>query len=138
MAPTRARAWSSISPGRSVGSRVSASFTRASIFGPTPGTDRSRPASTAARNSSGVRTPSARAISTERLVVSPRKRPSPTSPGTSSRSSSRSSAISPVSTSSRSRASIPGPIPRSWRMRRVRTSSSTGTGAARIVSAARR
>ena len=65
-------------------------------------------------------------------------RPSPISPGTSSRSSSRSSAISPVSTSSRNRPAIPGPIPRSSRTRSVRTSAVTGAGLERIVSAARR
>ena len=62
----------------------------------------------------------------------------PISSGASSRSSSVSSAISPVSTSSRSRASIPGPIPRSRRTCPFRTRSATGTAAARIVSAARR
>ena len=41
-------------------------------------------------------------------------------------------------TSSHSRASIPGPIPRSSRTRQVRTSSATGRAAGRIVSAARR
>ena len=139
IAPTSARARSSSSPGWRRGLPRERLRSRAPrVFGPTPGTARSRPAATAARNSSGVRTPSARAISTERFVVSPRKRPRPTSPGTSSRSSSRSSAISPVSTSSRSRASIPGPMPRSSRTRPDRTSGSIGTGAARIVSAARR
>src|SRR4051794_36698664 len=44
----------------------------------------------------------------------------------------------PVSTSSRSRASMPLPIPRSARTRPDRTSSLTGTDAPRIVSAARR
>ena len=46
--------------------------------------------------------------------------------------------MSPVSTSSRNRASIPGPIPRSSRTRPARTRPATGTGADRIVSAARR
>ena len=41
-------------------------------FGPTPGTERSRPAAAASRSSSPVRMPSAWAISTERLAVSPR------------------------------------------------------------------
>ena len=48
------------------------------------------------------------------------------------------SARRPVSTSSRSRASIAGPIPRSSRTRPCRTSSATGAGVARISSAARR
>src|SRR5256714_7034230 len=46
--------------------------------------------------------------------------------------------MAPVSTSSRSRASIPGPIPRSSRARPARTRAPTGTAAPRIVSAARR
>ena len=46
--------------------------------------------------------------------------------------------MSPVSTSSRSRASMLGPIPRSRRARPDATSSATGTGVARITSAARR
>ena len=59
-------------------------------------------------------------------------------PGASSRSSSVSSAISPVSTSSRSLASMLPPIPRRRRTCPARTSSATLTGAERIVSAARR
>src|SRR5215210_4592748 len=58
--------------------------------------------------------------------------------GASSRSSSTSSAMVPVSTSSRSRASIPGPMPRSSRTRPDRTSWPTGTAAPRMVPAARR
>ena len=72
--PTSSRAWLSSSPrgGRGSSSRASASSSCASSFGPTPGTSRSRPAAAAARNSSGVCTPSARAMSTDRLAVSPR------------------------------------------------------------------
>src|SRR3712207_8049711 len=55
------------------------------------------PISAASRNSSTVRTPSARPISSARFGVSPRKRPRPTSSGSTSRSSSFSSAISPRS-----------------------------------------
>ena len=58
--------------------------------------------------------------------------------GDSSRSSSASSAIWPVSTSSRSFVSIERPIPRSERTRPDRTSSSTEAADPRIVSAARR
>ena len=54
IAPTSARAWPSSNPRGGAGSRASASTIRASNFGPTPGTDCSRPASTAARNSAGV------------------------------------------------------------------------------------
>ena len=74
MPPTSSRARLSSSPrcGRGAASRASASSSRASVFGPMPGTARSRPAAAAARSSSGVRTPSARAISTERLALSPR------------------------------------------------------------------
>ena len=111
IAPTSARAWPSSNPRGGAGSRASASTIRASNFGPTPGTDCSRPASTAARNSAGVRTSSARASSNDRFVVSPRERPRPTSPGTSSRSSSRSSAISPVFTSSTQPRLDPRPDP---------------------------
>ena len=53
-------------------SRASAASSCASIFGPTPGTSRSRPSAAASRSSSGVRTPSARASSTERFAPSPR------------------------------------------------------------------
>ena len=53
-------------------SRASASRRRASVFGPTPGTSRSRPAAAASRSSCGVLSPSARAISTDRRAVSPR------------------------------------------------------------------
>ena len=58
--------------GRGSPSRRSASRICSSSFGPTPGTARSRPSAAASRNSSGVWTCSARAISTERLAVSPR------------------------------------------------------------------
>ena len=44
----------------------------ASVFGPIPGTVRSRPAAAASRSSSAVRTSSARASSTERFAPSPR------------------------------------------------------------------
>ena len=65
-------------------------------------------------------------------------RPSPTSSGETSLSSSSSSAIRPVSTSSRSLASIPGPIPRSSRTRPACTRSAIGALVSRISSAARR
>ena len=70
MPPTSSRARSSRSPrrGRGSASRASASSSRASVFGPIPGTVCSRPAAAASRSSSGVRMPSARAISTERLA----------------------------------------------------------------------
>ena len=68
----------------------------------------------------------------------PSRRPSATSSSGVDRRSSVSSAISPVSTSSRSRASMPRPMPRSSRTRPCRTSEATGTGAARTSSAARR
>ena len=51
--------------------RASASSSRASVLGPTPGTSRSRPPPRRP-GTSGVRTPSARAISTDRLAPSPR------------------------------------------------------------------
>ena len=139
--PTSSRARRAGGPrgGRGSPSRASASRICASIFGPTPGTSRSRPAAAASRNSSGVRTPSARAISTERLALrargSARARPGP---GASSRSSSASSAISPVSTSSRSRASIPArsrAAPAPGRPARARPPAPRSRGS---VSAARR
>ena len=78
-----------------------------------------------------------RAMPVIRSALSPSMRPRATSPSASRRSS-VSSAISPVSTSSRSFASMPRPMPRSSRARPCRTSGSTGTGAARISCAARR
>ncbi len=138
--PTSSHAFLMVSPrrGRGSPSRASAPSSSASRFGPIPGTSRSRPAAAAARSSSAVRTSSARAISTERFAPRPRYRPRPTMSGDSSRSSSASSAIWPVSTSSRNRVSIDRPIPRSERTRPDRTSSSTGAAEPRIVSAARR
>ena len=112
---------------------ASAATIRASVFGPMPGTSRSRPSRgrlAAARRR--VEIPSAAPISIMRCAPSPSRRPSATSSSGVERRSSASSAISPVSTSSRSRASMPRPIPRSSRTRPCRTSDATGTGAARI------
>ncbi len=136
----RASAWFKSMPfrGRGRSACASAASSFASVFGPTPGTLFSRPAAAASRNSSTVRTPSARPISTARFGPKPSSRPSPTSSGETTLSSSSSSAIRPVSTSSFSRASIPGPIPRSSRTRPARTRSATGAFVSRIISAARR
>ena len=57
--------------GRGSASRASASRRRASVFGPIPGTVRSRPAAAASRSSSAVLTSSARASSTERFALEP-------------------------------------------------------------------
>jgi hypothetical protein len=57
---------------RGSGSRASAARICASILGPMPGTLRRRPAAAASRSSSPVRTPSARAISTDRRALIPR------------------------------------------------------------------
>ena len=111
---------------------------RSSVFGPMPGTWRSLPSAAAARNSSTVRMPRVLPISTARCAPIPISRPKAASWGDTVRSSSRSSSISPVSTSSTRRASMPGPIPRSSRTRPLRTRSATGAGVARISSAARR
>ena len=119
-------------------SRSSAASRRCSVCGPIPETDVSRPARAATRNSSAVETPSAFPISTIRFGPTPRKRPSPISSGCTSRSSSSSSAMRPVSTSSRKRVAIPGPIPRSSWTRPAATSSAIGAFVSRIVSAARR
>ena len=139
--PTSSRARLSSSPrrGRGSASRASASSSCASVFGPIPG-HVAQPAGGApprgARRRCARRAPArSRPSASRRARGSGRGR---RDPGASSRSSSASSAISPVSTSSRSRASIPGPIPRSSRTRPGRTSSATGIGAPRIVSAARR
>ena len=110
---TSSRARSSSSPARRPRApRASASSTRASVLGPTPG---HRPQPPRERPPRGTPPASARPAPARSpptaSCVSPRKRPSPISSGTSSRSSSRSSAISPVSTSSRSRASIAAPDP---------------------------
>ena len=72
IAETSSRARSRVSARCGSGSRASAARICASSFGPTPGTLRSRPAAAASRSSSGVRTPSACAISIERFAVSPR------------------------------------------------------------------
>lgn len=74
MAPISSRARFSVSPGCGGGSpsRASASSICASRLGPIPGTARSRPSAAAARSSSAVVTPSARATSTERRAPSPR------------------------------------------------------------------
>ena len=140
MPSRRARARLSSIPrrGRGRSSRASAARSFASVFGPIPGTSASRPSAAAARNSSTVRTPSACPISTALFGPKPSSRPSPTSSGATSLSSSSSSAIRPVSTSSFSRASIPGPIPRSSRARPARTRSAIGAFVSRIISAARR
>ena len=135
---SRARLSSRPRRGRARSSRASAASSFASVFGPMPGTSASRPAAAAARNSSTVRTPSACPISTALFGPNPRRRPSPTSSGDTSLSSSSSSAMRPVSTSSFSRASIPGPMPRSSRARPARTRSATGAFVSRIISAARR
>ena len=124
--------------GRGRSPRASPARSFASVFGPIPGTCPNRPSAAAARNSSTVRTPSARPISAARWGPNPSSRPSPTSSGETSPSNASSSASRPVSTSSRSRASIPGPMPRRSRTRPVRTSSAIDAGVSRIVSAARR
>ncbi len=111
---------------------------RASVFGPIPGIVRRRPARAATTNSCTVDTPSWSAISSMRRAPTPRRRPSATSSGRTARSSSSSSAMLPVSASSRRRASIPGPIPRSSRARPSSASAATDVPVARIVSAARR
>ncbi len=113
-ASRRARALGSASsPRRALGSssRATASRSFAAVFGPMPGTSSRRPVRTASRNSAAVRAPSARPIATARCGDRPRNRPRPTSSGSTSPSSSRAWAISPVSTSSRRRASSPGPDP---------------------------
>ncbi len=110
----------------------------ASVAGPTPGALRRRPSLAACRNSSTVSIPSAFAISTVRFGARPSIRPNPTSSGRTSRRSSSSSAIVPVSASSRSLPAIPGPMPRSSCARPCRASSRIGAGVPRIVSAARR
>ena len=120
------------------GPRASAARSFASVVGPIPGASRSRPASAASRSSSAVRIPSARPSATSRCGRSPRKRPERDELGLDLALELRELRDPPVSTSSRSRRSIPGPIPRSSRTRPLRTSSATGAGVARMRSAARR
>ena len=68
---SRARLSVSARCGRGPGGRASASRSCASVFGPTPGTSRSRPAAAAARSSSTVSTPSARAMLDAALRAQP-------------------------------------------------------------------
>ena len=90
---------------------------RAAVFGPIPGTLSSLPAAAASRSSGSVLIPSACPSSRIRFVETPSSAATPTSSGSACASSSSSSAIRPVSTSSRSRVSMPGPIPASSRTR---------------------
>ena len=111
---------------------------RAAVFGPIPGTLSSLPSAAASCSSGSVLIPSACPSSRIRFVETPSSAATPTSSGSACASSSSSSAIRPVSTSSRSRVSIPGPIPASSRTRPWRTSAATSAGVERIMSAARR
>ena len=132
--PPRKDGWSYLTPG----DVHRAALIRSAVFGPIPGTSVSRPSRAAWRSSSAVRIPSTRPISAARLALRPNSRPRPTSCGETVRSSSTSSAISPVRTSSRSFPSMPRPIPRSSRARPERTSAATGAGVALTRAAARR
>ena len=123
--------------GRSV-SESRRSRIRRSVAGPMPGTRCNEPSRAIRRKSSGVSAPRAAAMSSIRFGAMPSRRPSPTSSGRALLRSSSSSAIEPVSASSRSRAEIPGPIPRNSRSRPSRTSAMIGALVSRIVAAARR
>ena len=98
-------------------SRSSAETIRASVAAPIPGTSSRRPLAAAARNSGTVVIPSAAAMATARFAPMPSMRPNAASSSGVDRLSSASSAMSPVSISSRRRASMPGPMPCSSRMR---------------------
>ena len=104
-----------------------------------PGTSRSRPAAAAARNSSGVRTPSARAISTDRFVRQPEVAAEADEPGHELALELAQLGDLPGLDQLAQPRLDPGPDAAQLAATRPeRTSSAIGTGAARIVSAARR
>ena len=77
-------------------------------------------------------------MAANRLAPKPCMRPKAASSGEIVRRSSSSSAMVPVSTSSRIRRSIPGPMPRRSVARPLRTSSATGSDVPRTSPAPRR
>ena len=142
--PASARARFRVSPRRGFGcraARASPASICASVFGPMPGHRVAaalppRPLATRPACARRAPAPSSR-IRFGADAEQPRR--APTSSGSSLvLELAVARASSPVSTSSRSRASIPGPIPRSSRTRPCPTSSATGAGVSRISSAARR
>src|SRR6185437_13654263 len=133
------RARSSMRPVRGrAGGAASAAAIRSSVCGPTPGTVCRRPSAVAARSSATVRTPRAAPTATSRPGARPCIRPNAASSGEIVCRSSSSSAMWPVSTSSRMRRSSPGPTPRSSFARPARTRSAMGSGVLRTSSAPRR